>query len=38
MNSFGVDYWVSVMVTSIDANADSMSASYEGIVLEKEAA
>lgn len=38
MNSFGADYWVSVMVTSIDANADSMSASYEGIVLEKEAA
>lgn len=38
MNSFGVNYWVTAMITSIDANADSMSASYEGIVLEEEAA
>lgn len=37
MNSFGEDSWVAVMVTSIDANADTMSAAYEGIVLEKEA-
>lgn len=37
MNSFGENYNVLAMITSIDANADTMSATYKGIVLEKEA-
>lgn len=36
MNSFGEDSWVAAMVTSIDSNADTMSATYEGIVLYEE--
>ena len=36
MNSFGQYRWVRALVTDIDANLDSMSATYEGMVIEEE--